>query len=589
MIALDELLIKIGIDGEQAKQINTYVSLLQMGADKIGANTALINEQLDGLINDVSQSLDNASEASKKATDGLNKAGQQADKAGSKFSKLKLAMVALVGGAMLFGNKIASAFNSAVGNAETLFKSKNALYSISKAEIEQVEQYKKSLDKTALSINSIKTKIAINLIPTVTAVSNKFNGWLVTNKDLVTNGISKVIEWLGKGVQVVTNFMKFVDKVVRSTIGWKNAFIALGIAWAILNRAFLFSPIGMLIVAFGALLLLVDDLMVYMAGGKSLFGSYWDPIIDGAKSAIEWFNSLSEKSKKLLGASGILSILMIAFSGTTVKVIGIFIKGFKMMAVAVRVLTAVMMSNPILAILSAIAIAAYLIYDNWDWLSTQFKKIWANISGFATEAWKTIVDTVSNAIKEVLMYFGMSESGATKLVADIGKAFSMLFDLITLPFSLAKKFIDDLLNLWSDDNMTFIEKLGASFLLLFDSITAPFKMAMKWIQDKFNTFLDATLGKVQGVLDFLGIDVDLVGKEPAEQRDFRSTYFDPSLASPNVPSPNSSDNRVTNNNQENKTTINVYANDTAEGARRIADPYQQQIDRVNDNLKHSMG
>lgn len=627
MIALDELLIKIGVDGSQAQQISGYVDLLQNGADSIGANAEAINRKLDSLLNDVSNSLSDASDSAKKATDGLNKAGNQADKTGSKFSKLKVAMVALVGGAMLFGNKIASAFNSAVGNAETLFKSKNALYSISKAEIAQVDEYKKSLDKTLLSINSIKTKIAINLIPTITAVSEKFNGWLLTNKDLVTNGISKVIEWLGKGVQVITNFVKFVDKIVRSTIGWKNAFIALGVAWAILNRAFLFSPIGILIVAFGALLLLVDDLMVYMAGGKSLFGSYWDPLIDGAKSAIEWFNSLSEKSRKLLGASGILSVLMIAFSGTTVKVIGVFIKGFKMMAIAVRALTVVMMSNPILAILSAIAIAAYLIYDNWDWLSTQFKKIWANISGFATEAWNNIVSTVSNAIKNVLMYFGMSEAGATQVVDDIGKAFSMLFDLITLPFSLAKKFIDDLLNLWSDDNMTFIEKLGGSFLLLFDSITEPFKMAMAWIKDKFMGFIDGIMGTLKSALSFIGVEIEWAEKPEHEVKalsEFSDTdtyykykdsenaqqlqrfaksigvtegnvnntnnvsNYDQTSAAV-IPPPNNSDNRVTNNNMEAKTNIIVNVNDAAEGARRIADPYQQQIDRVNDNLKHSMG
>lgn len=410
MIALDELLIKIGIDGSQAQQINTYVNMLQSGADNIGANAAAINSKIDSLLNDVSDSLDNASEAANRASNDLERSGVKAEKAESKFSKLKIAMVALVGGAMLFGGRIASAFDSAINNAEALFQSKNALYSISKDEIAQVGQYKQSLDKTSLSIDSIKTKIAINLIPTVMAVSEKFNGWLVSNKDLITNGISRVIEWLGKGVQVVTNFIKFIDKIISSTIGWKNALIALGVAWAILNRAFLFSPIGLVIAAFGALLLLIDDLMVYMEGGKSLFGSYWDPLISGGNKVIEFFQTGDKIWKPIM--IGLLTYFtLLGGKGIYSSIVG----GIKSIGTAFKVLRAVMMSNPIIAILTAIAVVAYLIYDNWDWLSAQFKKIWSNISSFATNAWNTIVSTVINAIKEVLMYFGMSEEGATQL------------------------------------------------------------------------------------------------------------------------------------------------------------------------------
>ena len=591
MIALDELLIKIGIDGSQAQQINTYVNMLQNGADNIGANAAAINSKIDNLLNDVSGSLENASEAANKASNDLEESGVSAEKAESKFSKLKIAMVALVGGAMLFGGRIASAFNSAISNAEALFQSKNALYSISKDEIAQVGQYKQSLDKTSLSIDSIKTKIAINLIPTVMAISEKFNGWLVANKDLITNGISKVIEWLGKGIQVVTNFIKFIDKIISSTIGWKNAFIALGVAWAILNRAFLFSPVGLVIAAFGALLLLIDDLMVYMEGGQSLFGSYWDPLISGAKFVIDWFNSLSETVQKVIGIGGAITLAAIAFGGTTLKVAGVFIKAFKMMGAAVRAMSAIMMSNPILLIIAAIATAAYLIYDNWDWLSTQFKKIWSNISGFATNAWNTIISTVSNAIKEVLMYFGMSEDGADSAVKAIGSYFGFIFDLISLPFKTSYEFVAALFGIWTDDNANFIDKIGGSFGVLFDHITTPFKTAMSWISDKFNGFLDATLGKVQGVLNFFGMDVDLVGGNGGSgspPEDF-ARYFDSGVSSPNVPSPNSTENKVTNNSMDAKTTINVYANDSKGGANKMADLYKKNLESANDNLKYGMG
>lgn len=46
----------------------------------------------------------------------------------------------------------------------------------------------------------------------------------------------------------------------------------------------------------------------------------------------------------------------------------------------VRVATAVMIANPILAIIAAVALAAYLIYDNWDQVSEFFKKHWKAIA-----------------------------------------------------------------------------------------------------------------------------------------------------------------------------------------------------------------
>lgn len=592
MIALDELLIKIGVDGSQAQQIGSYVNMLQNGADRIGANAGAINSKLDNLLNDVSNSLSDASKSADKASKDLGKAGTSAEKAGGKFSKLKITIAALVGGVVLFGNKVASAFNSAVTNAKDLFKSKDALYKISKDEIEQVDRYKQSLDKTSLSINSIKTKIAVNLIPTITAVSEKFNGWLVVNKDLVTNGISKAIEWLGKGVQVVGNFIKFIDKVVRSTIGWKNAFIVLGAAWAILNRKFLMSPLGMVIGLFGALLLLVDDLMVYMEGGNSLFGSYWDPLISGAKSVINWFNSLSKTSQRILGGSGVLAMVMALFGKTSLKAIGVFVKGMKMAGVAVKVLTGIMIANPILAILTAIAVIAYLIYDNWDWLSAKFKEIWANISKYCTEAWDKITSTVSDAITDVLMYFGLSEDKAKAVVDMIGKYYSFLFDLITWPFRSAYEFVVGLFDIWGDDTLTFTEKIGKTFDLWFDLITSPFKKAMAWIKDTFMSFVDATVSGVVKALNYIpGVNIDLAGSGETSTPSFSGVGVASMLAVEqlSVPSPNSTDNRVNNNNQEIQNNITIHANSAEDGAKRVGDLYEKQLERANNNSRRNWG
>lgn len=611
MIALDELLIKVGVDASQAKQIGTYVDMLQTGADKLGANANAINSKLDSLLSDVSESMEKGAESAQKASSDLEKASKSADKASGQFSKLKIAMTALVAGAILFGNRIASAFNSAVDNAKKLFESKNSLYQISQDEIRQVDEYKRSLDKTSLSIDSIKTKIAINLIPTITAISEKFNGWLVTNKDFITNGITKVVSWLGKGIQVITNFIKFIDKVVRSTTGWKNAFIALGVAWAVLNRAFLFSPIGLVIAAFGALLLLIDDLIVYMNGGKSLFGSYWDPLIEGTKSIIDWFNSLSPTSKNLAVTFGGLFALLMSGSKTLYAIgftVGklakpfillgkevfsfgkIAVKAFKMIGVAIRVLTGIMIANPLIAILTAIAAIAYLIYDNWDWLCAKFKVIWSSISNFAKEAWDKIVSFASDAIKDVLMYFGMSEEGADQTIQAMKDTFKLMKDFILQPFKDAWELVKKLFNVWTDDSTSVTDKLKQTFFAIYEFIVSPFRRAMKWINDTFNGFIDKTLGKVADVLSYIGIDVDWGKNEIDALPEAGQMIMGAAMLVPNVPNPSTNQSTTTTNNVDASSNIIINANDSIDGAKMAADSlYAKQAELAKEYTKSGIG
>lgn len=98
----------------------------------------------------------------------------------------------------------------------------------------------------------------------------------------------------------------------------------------------------------------------------------------------------------------------------------------------VRVATAVMIANPILAIITAIALAAYLIYENWDGISAFFQK-----------HWKAIMIAVGVFMPALLPIIG-----AAKLIYDN----------------------------W--------EPLRAFFINLWNDVTAAFASAMDWILEK---------------------------------------------------------------------------------------------------------
>ncbi|OCG49027.1 hypothetical protein A9G26_09270 [Gilliamella sp. Bim1-2] len=591
---LEEFLIKIGVDASKAGEITKVVNNLQAGANQL-ADTA----------NSIQEDANKAIRETKKST---AEAGKAASQTKSKLFSLKMILVALAATAVLYGKKLIGAFNNAIDKAKELAAKKSALFKISQKELKQAELYKREMSKTGLALDSVKTKIALNLAPALTNLIAGFRNWLTVNKELIADGITKVIKAVGMAIQVVVNFVKFIDKIISGTIGWKNALIALGIAWAVLNRAFLFSPLGIILGLLTALMLLIDDLMVYMNGGKSLFGEDWQPFIDGAKAAWEFAKTFWEFIKAL-------------WSGDTQKV-------------------------------------KSLSKSLFDSIVSGFKSI---ISG--------IKSLLSKAFKSILMFFGMSESEASKTVDRVGKIFNFIIDVLTLPFrsaynticqimdwlgvdagdsvnaigetfkaiiellvapfKAAWKFINDLFDIWEDDTTTTTEKLGETLWAIFDfvispfeaawnlvkglfkawvgdvgdttkkfaetflkvheSITAPFKKAMDWIKDKFYGFIDSVKSKVKGALSWIGLggdddEIEVTAKRLTNTNIQAKLSTDGAKAGSLMPS-----NKNINNN--NAVTINNTMNVTTpqEGFDNVYNIVDNTARRINDNTQTALG
>lgn len=70
------------------------------------------------------------------------------------------------------------------------------------------------------------------------------------------------------------------------------------------------------------------------------------------------------------------------------------LKALRLIFIALKV---VMLTNPILAILTAVAVAAYLIYENWEPIKAFFIDLWESVTG----AFKTAMDWILEKIKWV--------------------------------------------------------------------------------------------------------------------------------------------------------------------------------------------
>ncbi|WP_448512395.1 phage tail protein [Photorhabdus laumondii] len=494
---IDELLVAIGVDTSQAAKIKDVIVALGVAATQIASEANKVNKTLDGV-----------GEASVKSTEEATK---KADEAGASISKLKLLAVGVVAAVSVATTKVLGFINSSISGAKDLAKEKGLLYKISDRELKQADEYEKSMKKMGLSIDSVKTKIALNLVPAMTKAVNGFNAWIASNKELITNGLTKLIKFGGKVIQVIVNSARAINKIVASTIGWKAAIMLIVGALAILKRsmimAFIANPVVWVIAAIAGLLLLLDDLMVYLDGGESLFGSFWGPAVKWVKDVIKWGQDFYAKYKGII--DNLVSIwsqsfkaIWDIFSGVFQYIwnvlklfVGLFTGDMDLVNEAWAGMTAAMMKiwNGLIAYLKAFFaffgvmwdIARKLAGKAFNGIKGSAKNFVSGVKSIFSKVWGYIIKPFKKAFKWVLGLFGVSEKDADRYIDNIGKAFDAVFGFITRPFKDAFKLIKSLIDIATNDNLTFTEKIEKIFGAVWDYITAPFKRAFKFVLGLF--------------------------------------------------------------------------------------------------------
>ena len=348
IVLLDEFLYKIGfdVDSGKIKQIeqglknisNIAKQTAQPISDAVKAgmerNAELIAkleqaknkgvewcEEAKGQAEELTTSFHEVAEAEEKVGEKAKEAAKETKKLTEKkpatnlkqeLSNIRSKFMLIGAAATAASGLIANYLTVPLQNIEELAKKKDRLFNITQAEIIQAKEYQDQLQKTKTAVQSIVTQTALKLIPVVNQSLKGFNNFLRANKALVVEGLTNVFKWILKLGQVFTNTFRFLNKVISSTIGWKAALLILVGVLAVVKRAmlaaFLTNPIGWVILLIGGLILLIDDLMTYLDGGKSLFGDSWKPFIEWGKKAIAVYKKIEPIIKQVF--SGAVKIIM---------------------------------------------------------------------------------------------------------------------------------------------------------------------------------------------------------------------------------------------------------------------------------------
>ena len=129
---------------------------------------------------------------------------------------------------------------------------------LTKKQTEQVEAYNRSVAKLRFNLDGMKMLIAVGLAPELDKLSKKFNNFLVDNQDAIVKGIGAFAE----GLSEISDLMVRMTPIV----------VGLGLAIGALTIAN--SPLLLIISALSAAVLLLDDVMVGLKGGKSVTGDH---------------------------------------------------------------------------------------------------------------------------------------------------------------------------------------------------------------------------------------------------------------------------------------------------------------------------
>lgn len=85
--------------------------------------------------------------------------------------------------------------------------------------------------------------------------------------------------------------------------------------------------------------------------------------------------------------------------------IGYVIKGAMMFGKAILIMSRALLTNPIGLIITGIAVAAYLIYENWAKVGPWFTELWGKVSGVFSNAWNGITNFCSTAWTNISNFF----------------------------------------------------------------------------------------------------------------------------------------------------------------------------------------
>ena len=258
-----------------------------------------------------------------------------------------------------------------------------------------------------------------------------------------------------------------------------------------------------------ALALAIDDLIVYLKGGRSSLDALWKSM-GLVKGDTETLNRLMGWLKDTgLSLAKALGVLLTSF--TAFKVVTSIINGIK---IAWTAFTASVWANPLTLALGLVALAAWMLYRNWDDVCSGAQALAEDIADFFTgwgrgiaDGFFALADDIGDAWDSVTDFFAGLIANASSSLSDFGtlcsdKA-SAAGDAIGTAFSTALDAVGGVWQGMKDGAGAVVDDIETAF----SGLTSWFSSLWNKITGVFGSAIDSIKSKISGVAEMLGIEM----------------------------------------------------------------------------------
>lgn len=427
---LDEFLWKLGFLADTA------------GAQAATAALANVSGAADSAAQAIADQAKAAGAAGASTAGAVNQAASDVGRGtGSIVASFGMWMAALTGvgaGISVLASGLSSFIDDAISNVEDLDEEAG------KSARSAVEEAKTRLTEAGEQITGvfqdIRRQAILTVLPYLGAIVSKIREWYDANRALIEGTLTKLKDVIGRIGGAIGNTVSFIAKVIDHTTGWKVALGLLAAGFIFLKRqmvmaaaaqglALLMNPLTWIAAAIAAVILLVDDFMVYMEGGESLLGDFWKPFVEAIPMVEAWFEHLK---KIALGIWDPMVDGMVAMKDALVQLGQWMVEWWAKNGEAVTtfVVGALIVFGAFLSFLwQGVRGIFALLTGNWEMLgdvgaktaealAAIFDQLFALVSAVASAAWQTI------------------ESGAAAVVAAIAEIFAPLTSILSSIFGV---------------------------------------------------------------------------------------------------------------------------------------------------------
>lgn len=485
----DKILIALGIDARG----------MQTGADEAGDQIDRVEKKVD------------------EAKEKLKGIGQSVDDFGKKAGQVLFQFVAPVLAAVSVGKMIGGYFSDVAAVAEatgaynkTLEETRLKKAQLQRISKDDIEFYKKSRE-ALVKFNIAMGDFAAAAMRSVMPAMEKMIGWL-----------GKVTDWVSHNPDNIIRFLKILGTVVGTVL------IPVFVRWAAVLLA---NPITWIVGLVLALALAIDDLVVYLKGGRSSLDALWKSM-GLVKGDTETLNRLMGWLKDTgLSLAKALGVLLTAF--TAFKVVTGIINGIK---IAWTAFTASVWANPLVLALGLVALAAWMLYKNWDGVCEGAKALGEDVADFfvswgrgIADGFSALSDDIASAWDAVTDFFadliGQGVNALSDFVSLCSDKAAEAGDAISTGFSGTWQGIQDGAEaLGSDIGSAFDSALSAvgdvwqgmkdgagavvdDIETAFSGLTSWFSSLWNKITGVFGSAIDGIKSKISGVAGMLGIEM----------------------------------------------------------------------------------